>query len=79
MLTADSMLSHSDLASMITLSLCDETGEHKLTKDSYTLGELNDLESRLVLITDSESTYKLEVDLFLKVSEEGGRVQYVRC
>ena len=40
----------------------------KLSKTSYTLDELRDLESKLVLITGSKSVNRKEVDQFLNVS-----------
>ena len=44
------------------------SGEKKIAKLQYTLNELRDLESKLVLITGRESKERKEVDLFLNVS-----------
>ena len=42
--------------------------EKSLPKNSYTLNDLCDLESKLVLITSHESTEDNEVQVFLQVS-----------
>ena len=42
--------------------------QKKIAKLHYTLDELRDLESKLVLITGRESKERKEVDLFLEVS-----------
>ena len=42
--------------------------EKRLPKHKYTLDELRDLESKLVLITSNNAENRKEVDLFLKVS-----------
>ena len=41
----------------------------RLTKKSYNLEELRDLESKLVLITGSKAEYRAQVDLFVDVRE----------
>ena len=51
---------------VITLSLVET--EKPLPKTSYSLDDLRDLESKLVLITGSEAENRKEVDKFLKVS-----------
>lgn len=68
-LSPDSVHACRDLASVIKLSLHDSNAKQELIKDRYTLGELNDLESQLVLITGGQSPNKLQVDLFLNVSK----------
>ena len=45
-----------------------EEQEKRLPKLKYTLDELRDLESKLVLITSNNAENRKEVDLFLKVS-----------
>ena len=45
-----------------------EEQEKRLPKHKYTLDELRDLESKLVLITSNNAENRKEVDLFLKVS-----------
>ena len=67
MLGADSALVNTCIASVIFLHLQDTTGQHKLPKNVYTVGELSDLESRLVLITGKESQSRADVAHFLKV------------
>ena len=42
--------------------------QKKIAKLQYTLNELRDLESKLVLITGRESKERKEVDVFLDVS-----------
>ena len=51
---------------LISLKL--ETGSKKLDKTHYSLEELRDLESRLVLITGSKAENRTEVDHYLNVS-----------
>lgn len=54
------------LHSIITLRL--NTTDRKITKRHYSFVELQDLESKLVLITGSKTKNRHEVDLFLDVS-----------
>ena len=53
--------------------------DKKLSKKSFTLDELRDLESKLVLITGSKAEYRKEVDHFLDVSEVRRGEMYIRC
>ena len=53
---------------VITLSLQEKEGDKRLTKKTYSLEELRDLESKLVLITGSMSEYRKDVDIFIDVS-----------
>ena len=46
-----------------------EERDKRLPKHKYTLDELRDLESKLVLITSSNAENRKEVDLFLNVSD----------
>ena len=55
-------------ADVICLRLVETRGMKRLPKTHYTLDELRDLESKLVLITGSDSELWSEVDHFLKVS-----------
>jgi hypothetical protein len=43
-------------------------GKKHLTKQSYNLDELHDLESKLVLITGSKAENRANVDMFIDVS-----------
>ena len=54
------------LQDIITLRL--NTSDRKITKCHYSFVELQDLESKLVLITGSKAKNRNEVDLFLDVS-----------
>lgn len=45
-----------------------EQRDKALAQTRYTMDDLRDLESKLVLITGRESEEKVKVDLFLKVS-----------
>jgi hypothetical protein len=51
---------------LISLKL--QAGSKKLDKTHYSLDELRDLESRLVLITGSKAENRTEVDHYLSVS-----------
>ena len=51
---------------LISLKLV--SGDKQLTKTSYNLDELRDLESKLVLITGSNAENRMEVDHYLNVS-----------
>ena len=55
-------------AEVIRLRLVETRGMKRLPKLHYTLDELRDLESKLVLITGRDSLERKEVDQFLKVS-----------
>ena len=55
------------LCNVITLKL--NTTDRKITKRHYSFVELQDLESKLVLITGSKAKNRNEVDLFLDVSD----------
>ncbi len=57
---------HSRLQDVIRLDL--ERSNKQLTQWRYTLDELRDLESKLVLITSQDSEESGEVDLFMKVN-----------
>lgn len=50
----------------------------KITKHHYSFVELQDLESKLVLITDSKAKNRNEVDLFLDVSSSHNNVSTLR-
>ena len=58
---------HTKLKDVIRLDL--EVRDRQLTQRRYTLDDLRDLESKLVLITSQESEEGREVELFMKVSE----------
>ena len=58
---------HTKLKDVIRLDL--EEGDKQLTQKRYTLDDLRDLESKLVLITSQESEESREVEFFMKVSE----------
>ena len=55
-------------AEIIRLRLVETRGMKRLPKVHYTLDELRDLESKLVLITGRDSLERKEVDQFLHVS-----------
>ena len=55
-------------AEVIHLRLVETSGMKRLPKVHYTLDDLRDLESKLVLITGRESQERNEVDQFLHVS-----------
>ena len=55
-------------AEVIRLRLVETRGVKRLPKVHYTLDELRDLESKLVLITGRDSAERKEVDQFLHVS-----------
>ena len=55
-------------AKVIHLRLAETRGMKRLPKSHYTLDELRDLESKLVLITGRNSLERDEVDQFLQVS-----------
>ena len=55
-------------AEVIRLRLVETRGDKRLPKLHYTLDELRDLESKLVLITGRDSLERKEVDQFLQVS-----------
>ena len=61
----DGQVVHS-IHDMIQLKL--KNTPKQLSKSSYTLDELRDLESKLVLITGSKAENRKEVDQFLNVS-----------
>ena len=54
------------LQDVVSLKL--NTTNRKITKHHYSFVELQDLESKLVLITGSKAKNRNEVDLFLDVS-----------
>ena len=56
-----------DFADVITVSIT-RSDRHITLKRRYTFHELQDLESKLVLITGSKAKNRGEVDLFLDVS-----------
>ena len=58
---------HTKLKDVIRLDL--EERDKQLTQKRYTLDDLRDLESKLVLITSQESEESREVEFFMKVSE----------
>ena len=58
---------HSKLSQLIRMDL--EQCDKPLPQRKYSLNELRDLESKLVLITGSESEEREQVDHFLKVSK----------
>ena len=58
---------HSKLSQLIRMDL--EQRDKPLAQLKYSLDELRDLESKLVLITGSESEEKEQVDHFLNVSK----------
>jgi len=53
---------------IINLKLKEKDKESRIVKKKYSLEELHDLESKLVLITGSKAENRMEVDLFLGVS-----------
>ena len=53
---------------VIQLTLREKKGGEKLTKKKYTLEEVRDLESKLVLITGSKEEHRAQVDTFIDVS-----------
>ena len=53
---------------IISLKLKERDKESRILKKKYSLEELHDLESKLVLITGSKAEYRKEVDYFLGVS-----------
>ena len=63
---SNSSLAVKKLQDIITLRL--NTSDRKITKCLYSFVELQDLESKLVLITGSKAKNRNEVDLFLDVS-----------
>ena len=59
---------HQNSSEIISLKLKEKDKESRILKKQYTLEELHDLESKLVLITGSKAEYRNEVDYFLGVS-----------
>ena len=60
---------YTEISSLISLQVRDtERPDHQFSKDQFSLSDLNDLESRLVLITGTEAQSREKVDYFLKVS-----------
>ena len=57
---------HTSLKDVLRLDL--ERIDKQLTQWKYTLDDLRDLESKLVLITSQDSEESGEVDLFMKVN-----------
>ncbi len=57
---------HTSLKDVLRLDL--ERKDEQLTQSKYTLDDLRDLESKLVLITSQDSEESGEVDLFMKVN-----------
>ena len=57
---------HTSLKEVVKLDL--ERRDKQLTQWKYTLDDLRDLESKLVLITSQDSEESGEVDLFMKVN-----------
>ena len=57
---------HTSLKDVLRLDL--ERINKQLTQWKYTLDDLRDLESKLVLITSQDSEESREVDLFMKVN-----------
>jgi hypothetical protein len=55
---------HDDI---ITLRLKEESLDRTLTKEKYSLDEVRDLESKLVLITGSNAENRKKVELFVNV------------
>ena len=70
--TLQSKLMH-DIYHLISLKLVPR--DKPLSKTSYNLDELRDLESKLVLITGSKAENRTEVDHYLNVS----RIQVSTC
>lgn len=62
---SESVTAHSCLKDVIQLELSTSTKD--LAQWKYTLDDLRDLESKLVLITSQDSQESSEVDLFIKV------------
>ncbi len=63
---SQSLVVHTSLKEVVQLDL--ERRDKQLTQLKYTLDDLRDLESKLVLITSQDSEESGEVDLFMKVS-----------
>ena len=59
---------HQNLSDVINLKLREKDKESRIVKKKYSLEELHDLESKLVLITGRKAVYRNEVELFLGVS-----------
>jgi len=58
----------SDISALVSLRLADKSDpSHAFPKSQYSLSELNDLESKLVLITGGQSEHKEMVDFFKMV------------
>ena len=55
------------------------TTDKRVSKQLYSFHELQDLESKLVLITGSKAQNRKEVDLFLDVSVAGALIFTVEC
>ena len=58
---------HTSLKEVVQLDL-ERRDDKPLTQLKYTLDDLRDLESKLVLITSQDSEESGEVDLFMKVN-----------
>ena len=68
---------HSRLQNVIKLDL--QRRDKQLTQWRYTLEELRDLESKLVLITSQDSEESGEVDLFMKVHSTCVHAMHACC
>ena len=55
------------------------TSDKRVTKRMYSFSELQDLESKLVLITGSKAQNRKEVDLFLDVCAKCTRSHFGEC
>ena len=64
--TSDQSKPEQSIHDLISLKLISR--DKQLTKTSYNLDELRDLESKLVLITGSKAENRIEVDHYLDVS-----------
>ena len=68
---------YTSLKEVVQLDL--ERRDKQLTQLKYTLDDLRDLESKLVLITSQDSEESGEVDLFMKVSFQADILMIHAC